>query len=287
VFAAEVNNLDFLCGAVAQEAAHVWGLDHSMDARDPMTYMELGNRKVFQAAPQKCGEFEDRECFCGGPTQNSVSFLANAFGAANAAPATLAITSPSASQYVKPGFQIKASLDSVYGLASATVSVDGGAPKSSQALTFATPTDIAGGDHTFEVAATDNGGRTVTASVAVKVVARCGGSAAACSSDTVCLGGFCLPNSDVNGGLGSDCTSNDQCITSQCGSDGESMQCTGPCDSGDVCPSGFTCLSSGAAGVCWPAPDSGGCAASGTSGGAPVMMLLGLGFVALIVRRRR
>ncbi|HLL20484.1 MAG TPA: MYXO-CTERM sorting domain-containing protein, partial [Kofleriaceae bacterium] len=53
------------------------------------------------------------------------------------------------------------------------------------------------------------------------------------------------------------------------------------------CPAGFECLDAGGQGACWPedAGDGGGCCdASGS--GAPTA-LFGLGFVALVLRRRR
>jgi len=80
VFSGEVNNENFLCGAIAQEASHVWGLDHELDAADPMTYLDLGSSKRFQNNDANCGEDTPRTCNCGGPTQNSVKFLNNAFG---------------------------------------------------------------------------------------------------------------------------------------------------------------------------------------------------------------
>jgi hypothetical protein len=88
VFAAETSQLDYLCGAVAQESSHVWGLDHELDANDPMTYLDLGTHKSFQDAAADCGESTPRQCFCGDTQQNSYQYLAATFGLARfAAPA--------------------------------------------------------------------------------------------------------------------------------------------------------------------------------------------------------
>jgi hypothetical protein len=286
VFPFVTSNLNFLCHAVAQESAHVWGLDHSMNAKDPMTYLDIGTRKVFQDAAFPCGESQNRTCFCGQPTQNSVTFLNRAFGPQQLNPASLAITSPKDGGYVKPGFVVRATLDSQLGLGSAELAVDGASASTitTDPLVFNAPTDIAGGAHTITVNATDGGARMVTASVNVNVVAACTAGASSCADDFKCLGGFCLPPSSVDGGLGADCTANEECITGQCGFDGEDHACTAPCDSGDSCPSGFECVAAGASSVCWPDPGGCGCSNSSSGGG---FLLLGLGVAVIVLRRRR
>ncbi len=286
VFAAEVADLEFLCGAVAQEATHVWGLDHELDANDPMTYLDLGSLKRFQDNDAQCGEDTPRQCNCGGSTQNSVQFMNNTFGTGVLTPATLEITTPTDGQWVKPGFPVRATLDSQLSLTSAELSVDGSQTQtvSANPLVFNAPATLPGGDHTLAVSATDSGNRTVMDSVTVHVTAACS-AALACPSSFHCLGGFCLPGANEAGGLGAACTDGAQCITNQCESDGTTSQCAGPCDAGNVCPDGFTCLDNGAAGTCWPSPEQGGCATNGND--SPSLALLGFGALGLLMMRRR
>ncbi len=282
VFAEEVNDLEFLCGAVAQEAGHVWGMDHELDAADPMTYLDLGSRKSFQNSDAQCGEDSPRECFCGGPTQNSVRFMSDTFSNANLQPAVATLISPTEGQYVKPGFAVRAELDSQLDFTTGQLLVDGAKVAQLDATPVAiSAPNIPGGDHMITVALTDTGSRTATDTVTVHVLGTC---AAGCAAGFSCLGGLCMPGANVDGGLGSTCAANDDCITGTCASDGTTSQCTGACDPGNVCPSGFECLADGGAGICWPATSEGGCSA----GGNPASFLVvGLGFAVVLLRRRR
>jgi hypothetical protein len=285
VFAEQTSSLNYLCAAVAQEAAHVWGLDHELDPKDPMTYLDLSSRKHFQLSDARCGEelAAPRSCQCGGSTQNSFQYLKTTFGAANLPPPTIALATPADGAWVRPGFPVAAELQSALGPHGLAWSLDGAQVASLDIGPFAwnAPLTVAGGKHTVTVAGSDAGGRPASTTVNINVTASCS-AAQSCSDGLHCLGGYCLPGADVDGGLGATCTSNDACITHQCGSDGEDSRCTAACDAGDVCPSGYDCLS----GVCWYS-GSGGCAASRSDGTSPAMVLGGLSFLMLLSRRGR
>jgi len=281
VFASSSANINFLCGAVAQEACHVWGLDHELDAKDPMTYLELNSSKRFQNNDADCGESTPRSCWCGGTTQNSYRYMTNTFGLSSSlAPATLTLETPTEGQWVKSSFPVRATFTSELYTLGVALSIDGAqvATVDTDTIAFNAPT-VAGGPHTVSVSATDAGDRTVTQMVNVNVISAC--NAGSCSAGFHCLGGLCLPNSSVAGGLGAECVENGDCITESCGSHGTNSYCTGQCDPGDSCPSGFECLSD--VHVCWPS-ESGGCA---TAGSSPGFLLLGLSALVFARRRRR
>jgi uncharacterized protein (TIGR03382 family) len=111
------------------------------------------------------------------------------------------------------------------------------------------------------------------------------------TADTICFQSACIDAPFSPMGLGTDCTSNTACQSMECGAGPGGMKCTTACTVGaaNACPSGFDCLAAGSAsttGDCWPsgAGDGGCCDASGRS--APTS-ILALGFVALVLRRRR
>jgi uncharacterized protein (TIGR03382 family) len=289
VFAGDISNQDFLCWAALQEPSHVFGLDHLLNAKDPMTYLTPPVKKEgFQNANTKCGEDTPRECWCGGTTQNSYQYLMDTFGPANLEPATMAITEPADGDWVKPGFNVRFMVMSQLSVTTASLHVDGAQTQSitqGDPHVFNTSNTLAGGDHTISVTAKDSAGRDISSQITVHVVDRCD-AATACGKDFHCLGGYCLPGSKVPGGLGATCTANEECITDACGSDGTSMLCTGACDAGSTCPDGFSCFAtSPGMGVCWPVEDEGGCSTS--SDGSPLFALLGLGVLVSLVRRRK
>ena len=277
VFSETTSNENYLCGAIAQESSHVWGLDHELNADDPMTYLALGSSKRFQLADANCGEDVPRTCYCGtSSTQNSFQYLADTFGPATLEPATLAIASPANGAWVSPGFVVRAQPTSQISVVHSEMSIDGGAPLTIESLPviFNAPANLAAGDHVVTVTSTDKIGRMFSQQVTVHVLVSCD---AGCPSDTACLGGKCLPNASVAGGLGATCATNDDCSTGQCGSDSTKSACTAACDAGDTCPSGFDCLT----GVCWAQTEAGGGCSSMP---APAF---GLTALLLTLRRRR
>ena len=63
-FAAVYSDMRELCWTTAQETAHLFGLDHEFEQRDPMTYLAGCLEKVFSPANAECGETEPRPCTC-------------------------------------------------------------------------------------------------------------------------------------------------------------------------------------------------------------------------------
>ncbi len=94
MFAGDTSQPDYLCGAVAQESSHAYGLDHELNAMDPMTYLDLGSHKSFQDAAADCGESTPRACACGASQQNSYQYLTATMGPAPASGGCAASPSP-------------------------------------------------------------------------------------------------------------------------------------------------------------------------------------------------
>lgn len=74
------NDMQGVCETVAQEISHAFGLDHEFLCEDPMTYLSGCGDKSFQDTAASCGEYEPRECSCGGTTQNSVQMMFELLG---------------------------------------------------------------------------------------------------------------------------------------------------------------------------------------------------------------
>lgn len=287
VFAQQSDDLEYLCGAVAQEAAHVWGLDHELNALDPMTYLNLGSLKRFQRTDSPCGTIanQPQPCSCdGGNSQNSYEYLEQLFGATELPPSIVAITSPANNAWVRPGFPVHAMIDSVLGGTRATLIIDNNeiATLSPGPFAFNAPANISGGIHAVTIVGVDGGNRSEMSAITVRVTESCS-SNNPCDESTYCIGGYCVPGADVDGGLGAECLANEACVTRACASGNGEQLCVAPCDRGRSCPDGFYCTGPDEAPVCWPDRDV-GCAVA--PGGAPFMILFGIGFAAIVLRRR-
>jgi uncharacterized protein (TIGR03382 family) len=294
----EPSNVMDLCWTIAQETSHSWGLDHKYDNRDPMTYLDSGPAmKTFQNQAGACGEYSARSCGCsyagtGSAQENSYAVIMSTFGssAPDTTAPTVTITSPSNNASVMPGFAVHADITDDIGVQKAELRVDGtlagtanGAP-----WVFNAPSTLGQGAHHVEVTAYDISNNTAKASVDVAIGTVCSGSAACAGANEVCVDGHCVAGPGADGGLGTSCMGNSDCASNQCGDDGSGHKyCVAPCDPAkNACPDGFGCLATGGgAGVCWPGADSGGGGCNTGSSGGPIV--LGLGFAALLITRRR
>ncbi|MGE0868482.1 MAG: hypothetical protein AB7P03_07970 [Kofleriaceae bacterium] len=293
VFANQTSDIPYLCAAIAHEAGHMWGLSHSLDPLDPMTYMDLGSKKTWQNSEQTCGTTTPQRCRCFDDTQNSFRYLNATFGlATDLTDAAVSLDYPRDGQWVRPEFPVRATLASPLEVLHSKLTIDGQAMSTltELPLVWNAPASVKAGEHMLAISATDFGDRTVTASARVNVMAACTG-AAACDAGFHCLGGFCMPGREIDGGLGAACATNGDCSTGTCSSDGTASLCTASCETGNSCPEGFECITG--ANACWPvgaadsgddAGDGGGCSTSDGGG----LMLVGLGaMVATLTRRRR
>jgi V8-like Glu-specific endopeptidase len=111
-----------------------------------------------------------------------------------------------------------------------------------------------------------------------------------CPTHRTCFAYQCIATPFGPTGIGTVCTSAADCDSSVCAEssqDGKRCSLTCNVNDGSSCPDGFECLhaTSGSIGACWPESGGGCCEVGGARG--PGTALLGLGAVALRLRRRR
>ena len=312
------DDAEEICATAAQEIAHSFAIDHAIEPSDPMTYFKYDGRRHYKNAQIQCGsdcdenhrsplgvactgpDLQNHPCACGGAeTQNDVQVISTLFGEGTATPPAVTIVAPHAGDTVQPGFTVKAQLLDDAAIASGELRVDGaliqsvaaGAATQTGAYTFTGPGVLADGTHTIEVAGFDNAGTPGRARIQVVVGPGCK-SAAECPEDTsTCIAGRCVAGPGTPGGLGEACITATDCKSWQCANDDGAKYCVEACKPGQ-CPANFGCRDDGqGGGVCWPGFDEGfaGCSATASppSGGPAGSIALGLGFAALVWRRRR
>jgi MYXO-CTERM domain-containing protein len=298
-----------LCATAAQEIGHVWrGMDHVRVAADPMTYFGYTKRRYFQNTDAQCGSDcvngiapngstcdgannQSHACNCTGlQTQNSYNVIKDLFGLGPGSPPTVKITAPKLGQNVDPGFAVYSeAMDDSGEISKVELKINGQVVSSLTAppFVFNAPDNLANGTVRVEIVAYDPHQTPGTAQVDVVIGPPCKGEDD-CKEEDVCVGGRCVPGSGVNGGLGTTCTAGTDCLSNQCASDGTNSYCVEQCMIGD-CPDGYGCLDTGnGTSVCWPGYDdgSGGCGCQSSRGG-PLSMVLALGVMVVLCRRRR
>jgi hypothetical protein len=282
------GSVQAICETVAQETAHAFGMDHEYHCPDPMTYLGGCGPKEFRDVDAQCGEYNARQCQCGGSTQNSYEWLIDLFGPSAPTPPTVAITFPADGAEVQPGFPVRSDVMDNVDVARAELWLNNQMVQSlnNPPFAFNAPADLSQGAINVEVRAYDNNGDMGSDSIAVVLGEPCGGPSD-CADGETCVDGRCVPGPGSDGGLGEDCTSGDDCASGLCGNDGANQFCAEECAVGaDGCPDGFQCLDTGIGGVCWPGGgDGGGGCRSGNGGGAASAGLLAL--IALVLFRRR
>jgi uncharacterized protein (TIGR03382 family) len=113
-----------------------------------------------------------------------------------------------------------------------------------------------------------------------------------CAGDDTCAAnGACVPAPFTDGGLGSACVDDTDCLTGPCLASGDQHLCSSACATEDDCPDDFDCLpTEDGAGACWPGEGGGGGCSTTDADVHPGVMLAVfamLGTVVLGRRRRR
>jgi MYXO-CTERM domain-containing protein len=304
------SRINGLCWIIAQESAHLYGLDHEFlftddttsACKDPMTYRsDCGGQKFFRNKPAGCGEFGPvRTCRCGG-AQNSHSMLLATFGAGTPlTPAPTVTVNLTANQALPP--QIVALAASQRGVAHVDFILNGykwgslpgaafgaqGQPESS--YVFDVPAKLPNSIYDVRVIAYDD--LEINTAAATVTVTKGGPCATAdtCLNGQKCEAGKCFWDPPA-GELGDSCTFDQFCKSGLCTGTKEQQICTQDCIVGvsDSCPMALECIDQGGGkGVCF-VPSSGGCCSVSDDTPSRVFAHLVAVFVLglVLLRRRR
>jgi hypothetical protein len=283
-----------ICSVVAQETAHGFGLEHSFDCANPMTYLNACGRQFFRNKHDECGEYAVRDCMCG-DGQNTHEKLLDGFGANDVplpAPA-MTLDEPVAGAVVAAGgtFAIRATgvPGDARGLGRAEVYYNGhlwdwqDATRDQTVFELASPPNLPDGVIDVEVRIY-NDLRTTWATSTARIT-----RGAACTSEATCLPGQHCGDGRCywdppTGVLGDACDHAEYCVSQLCVADQCSQECTGT----DIaaCPVGFHCTS----GFCLADEvEPGGCCSAAPDRPGALLAQLGLAGLVLggVLRRRR
>lgn len=282
--------VDDLATVAAQEAAHAFGLAHTLDPDDVM-YPSLQ-----QSVPSRfgAGNIPGGDANCqGGGFQDSHQTMLDVIGArgADSIGPSVRISEPRSGAVIFLGETVSAEASDPSNVAQVDLVVGGQLVATAEVApySFILPDSVATGAQAIEVQATDGLGNISIDRVEVYIGsgadAGCDGDGD-CAAGSVCLRGICVDRSD--GGLGSLCGGSGDCDSAVCANyDGE-MRCSTDCGPDVPCPAGFDCISDTA---CWPSSDDGSflglCQAGGRGGGGAAMLLIAAAMVALRQRKRR
>ena len=304
--------VDEMCGTIAQEAAHSFGLpDHLYDCTDPMTYLTINApeacpRQFFRNKLMQCGEFEagSPPCQCGGNRVNSHAMLLTVFGPSPnpPTPPTAELLAPADGATVT-SLVTQVAAEHPRGVARLELFLNGWPWASWEdpeiheppfewptAFLLTPPDDLPDGVYDLEVRVyTDLGGMTSLTAQVTKG-APCT-SADQCLDGQRCEAGKCFWDAPT-GELGDPCGYDQECV-GRTGFDGvcvgttEGDVCSEACYTGvnDTCPEGFKCQGGGEEGYCLAVVEGGGCCSVG-GGAAPVAPILLGGIVGGLLARR-
>ena len=288
-----------ICATAAHEAGHIYGLDHEFLCKDPMTYLVDCGQKHFLNLQVPCGEFDGpRTCKCSGETQDSFRKLIDELGVGTLpGPPQVEIQYPLGGAVIGAGEMVFINTVEPRVVIRTELWINGwrwgdGFGTPDQALfQIAIPPQVPDGILDIEAHAINDVGAEGVARATVTKGAPCA-DASTCIAGQSCDAGKCVFPTPA-GELGDECETDFDCASTRCLSDGTNHLCTDDCLIGFAdCPSGFTCLQSTSptSGACWPddligGPKAGCCQAGNDA--APGMIVLALGVVVILRRRRR
>jgi MYXO-CTERM domain-containing protein len=305
------------CWVMAQESAHLYGLDHEFSftddgtsaCNDPMTYRDdCGGEKFFRNRFAKCGEFGPARPACGPSnacqtTQNSHQKLITVFGPGTpiTTPPVVSITDPAANATIGNNALIHATASSQRGIQTMELWLNGFKWADLPGSRFGSmgqlpndyplqiPADVPDSVIDVTVKAFDDLGTETDATVTVTKNKACSDAATDCLTGQKCESGKCFwdpPSKNV----GDTCTYAQECISLDCEGDNTTKICTQSCipNTGDACPAGLDCVaSSPTMGVCFLPDSGGGCCSVGSPGSVWAHAGFGLFVLAMLLRRRR
>jgi hypothetical protein len=317
------NYVQIVAETIAHETGHTYGLPHSNDGCDLMSYDTCQELKTF--LDKTMGMQSDSQGECGMNSMNTNQVLLTNLGPSTGAPPptdppptdppptnppptnpadTLApqvlISSPANGASVNPSLTVSANIADNVGVVSASLDVDGLVVSSRSTPPFDFALTLTAGQHTLTVSAFDAAGNRGTGAVTVTTDANQPSTPPPTNPDPTPV--------PQPGQFGATCLVSSDCTSHLCAEDTvlNKKYCTQMCDpsKSDACPGGSNCFASGATYVCGvpssttPASPTnrmddallGGCsinAARGADGSLGWAWILGIALVCSRRRRRK